>query len=254
MSRSCIVLRLAGPLQSWGITGQYNRRDTASQPTKSGIVGLLAAAQGRRRGDSLEDLVALRLGVRTDQQGTLMQDFHTVSRLDGAPLWSANVTAKGLQRPTSPKKLTHVTKRLYLQDAVFVAVVEGQEDFVADLASAVRRPRFQLALGRRACVPTQPMVLRERPDGDAWWGDVQAVLDRVPWQASDWYQRRQGHRAQLPAVWDEAEGEDLADDVPVSFAHSERGFLTRSVTHGWVTVGAEGSAEPSHDPFAILGW
>ena len=42
-----LVLRLAGPLQSWGSSSRFTRRSTEAFPTKSGIVGLLAAAQGR---------------------------------------------------------------------------------------------------------------------------------------------------------------------------------------------------------------
>ncbi len=63
----CLVLRLAGPMQSWGGRSQFNRRDTLTEPTKSGLIGLLAAAQGRRRQDSIEDLLGLTFGVRTDQ-------------------------------------------------------------------------------------------------------------------------------------------------------------------------------------------
>jgi len=104
-----LVLRLAGPLQSWGGHSQFNRRETAGEPSKSGIVGLLAAAQGRRRQDPIEDLLHLQLGVRTDQPGSLLRDYHTVSDYRGRPLLSAMVGGKGTQKPTS--KHTHVTER-----------------------------------------------------------------------------------------------------------------------------------------------
>jgi CRISPR-associated Cas5-like protein len=41
-----LVIRLAGPVQSSGETSRFNRRDTAAEPTKSGLLGLLAAARG----------------------------------------------------------------------------------------------------------------------------------------------------------------------------------------------------------------
>ena len=100
------MLRLAGPLQSWGGHSQFNRRDTSSEPTKSGILGLLAAAQGRRRQDPIEDLLTLRLGVRTDPAGSLLRDYHTVSNLRHRPLLSSQVNAKGIQNRPSPAKLT----------------------------------------------------------------------------------------------------------------------------------------------------
>ena len=74
MSDSCLVLRLAGPLQSWGSSSQFNRRETDDRPTKSGVIGLLAAAQGRRRSDPIEDLVDVKLAVRVDQPGSLLRD------------------------------------------------------------------------------------------------------------------------------------------------------------------------------------
>lgn len=119
--QAVLVLRLAAPLQSWGGPSRYNRRDTLPQPTKSGIVGLLAAADGRSREASLSDLLGLHLGVRVDQPGTLLRDYHTVSDHRGLPLSSPAFSegdAKGLQKKTSPAKYTGATQRYYLQDAV----------------------------------------------------------------------------------------------------------------------------------------
>src|SRR5215475_868070 len=144
---SSLVLRLAGPLQSWGGRSQYNRRETFGEPTKSGIVGLLAAAQGRRRCDPIEDLLDLRMAVRTDQPGSLLRDYHTVSDYRGRPLLSAGIGGRGQQEPTSPRKYTHVTERFYLQDAVFVAAVGGPASTLSALRGAVGQPAFPLALG-----------------------------------------------------------------------------------------------------------
>jgi CRISPR-associated Cas5-like protein len=119
--QAVLVLRLAAPLQSWGGPSRYNRRDTLPQPTKSGILGLLAAADGRSREASLSDLLGLHLGVRVDQPGTLLRDYHTVSDHRGLPLSSPAFSegdAKGLQKKTSPAKYTGATQRYYLQDAV----------------------------------------------------------------------------------------------------------------------------------------
>ncbi|WP_328965794.1 CRISPR-associated protein Cas5 [Streptomyces virginiae] len=42
-----MLLRLTGPLQSWGTHSHFNERDTAAFPTLSGVLGLLACALGR---------------------------------------------------------------------------------------------------------------------------------------------------------------------------------------------------------------
>ena len=77
---TALLLRLAAPMQSWGTTSRFNRRSTDRAPSKSGIIGLLAAAQGRRRTDPLEELLGLRLAVRTEQAGTVERDFQTATR------------------------------------------------------------------------------------------------------------------------------------------------------------------------------
>ncbi|MFE6054743.1 type I-E CRISPR-associated protein Cas5/CasD [Kitasatospora sp. NPDC056446] len=269
--QAVLVLRLAAPLQSWGERSAFNRRDTPPQPTKSGVVGLLAAAAGRPREADIADLAGLRLGIRIDQPGTLLRDYHTVSDYRGRPLPQAGVNAKGLQKPTSPAKDTHVTHRYYLQDAVFVAAVQGPADLVTTLAEAIRHPAFPLALGRRSCVPTQPIALGAVRDGT-----LEAVLAAEPWQAGNTakaaYRRRaergpepfSPHRIDLAATFDDPSGEDMLQDVPRSFSPRERGFSTRRIRHAWLDVptGLDPSAattQPAaatggHDPFALLGW
>jgi CRISPR system Cascade subunit CasD len=281
---TCLVLRLAGPMQSWGSHSQFNRRETDAEPTKSGIVGLLAAALGRRRADPIEDLLELRLGVRTDRPGSLLRDYHTLSDYRGGPLPSAAVNAKGIQKPTAPAKYTHVTQRYYLQDAVFVAAVNGPHDLLSALAAAVRSPAFPLALGRRSCVPTQPLLVRptgggvQAADADLWNGDPAAVLATVPWQARPAHGKQaEASTIDLPITIDNhdgnTDGADIRVDLPRSFDPLRRGFTARAVRHAWVSrpttpgetaagpptatgppIAAGDAAARGHDPFALLGW
>lgn len=248
-----LVLRLAGPLQSWGGTSQFNRRETRGEPTKSGVVGLLAAAGGRRRQDPIEDLLLLRLAVRTDRPGSLLRDYHTVSDYRGNPLPSAALTAKGTQKPTSPAKHTHITQRFYLQDAVFVLAVSGPRPVLDTLHDAVRCPAFPLALGRRACVPTQPLVLRPTDD-TLWPGDPLAALQLVPRQAVPL--RGQATSTELPVTIDDPAGADLLPDLPRTFDPRARSFSTRRVSYTWVRPPSsdDDPGTDVHDPFALLGW
>ena len=100
-----LLLRLAAPLQSWGSDSKFETRKTDREPTKSGVVGLLAAALGLRRDDTegLARLNGLRFAVRADQEGSLLVDFHTAKSRD----------------------TSYVTYRHYLQDAVFLAGLES---------------------------------------------------------------------------------------------------------------------------------
>lgn len=251
-----LVLRLAGPLQSWGNRSEYNRRETANEPTKSGVLGLLAAALGRRRVDPIEDLLHLQLGVRTDRPGQLLRDYHTASDYRGNPLPSAAVLKTGKQKPTSPVKHTAVTQRFYLADAVFVAAVHGPTGFLTTLAEAITRPGFPLALGRRACVPTQPILLTHPTgSGPLWPGTPLKVLKEVPWQGGrSWI--RAGSEIPLAITVDDPRGNDTRQDVPASFHPQHRAMSQRRVQHQWVTIptGAEKPLPNDHDPFLLLGW
>jgi CRISPR system Cascade subunit CasD len=277
-----MLLRLAAPLQSWGDSSAFNRRDTAGRPTKSGVIGLLAAAQGRARTDGITDLGDLSLGVRVDQPGTLLRDYHTVSDYRGIPLPSASLNAKGTQKPTGPAKYTHITQRFYLQDAVFLTAVQGPRDLIGTLRHALTHPAFPLALGRRACVPTQPLLL-----DDDTQPTITAALTDTPWLASEHTRRQLGRTGAPPAfvslattvdapehspTADQARDHsqddnghgplDVAHDQPLSFDPLNRTRTTRMVRHGWIEI-PTGLADPdtpstrsstAHDPFALLGW
>ncbi|MCB9440928.1 MAG: type I-E CRISPR-associated protein Cas5/CasD [Mycolicibacterium sp.] len=223
-----LVIRLAGPLQSWGAASRFSRRETLQHPTKSGVVGLLAAAQGRRRTDPIEDLASLSFGVRIDQPGRLTRDFQVAVRLtDG--------------------KSMPISERYYLADAVFVAAVQGDPELIDGLANALRRPTFPLYLGRRSCPPSRPMYLHvcDLP--------VESALDATEWQAAPWYQRKQARQVRLRTILDAgADAGDQLRDQPVSFNPERRDYSWRSVREGFVTINNPQGLE-LHDPMAALG-
>lgn len=208
---STLLLRLAAPLQSWGVASKFDTRDTAREPTKSGIIGLLAAALGRSRTDELDDLKRLRFGVRIDQPGTFLRDFHTAH-------WS--------QKQSDPP---FVTTRYYLADAVFLVGLEGEEEFLQTLATALQNPIFPLYLGRRSCPPTGQLVLglRER--------SLLQALQEEPWQASTWHAekvKRRSDPVKLTIVYDaepNEQGAFLCRDLPVSFDQRNRQYSFRMV-------------------------
>jgi len=238
---STLLLRLAGPLQAWGSGSRFTVRGTDEAPTKSGVVGLLAAARGLRRTDPLEDLLDLRFGVRVDQPGTVERDFQTARSVDGSRSYP----------------LTH---RYYLADAVFLAAVEGDDGLIAALDEAVRRPVFPLYLGRRAFPPSGPVTLGTR-DGGVW-----DVLQDEPWQAASWYRRRQGPTVHLDVRVDAAAvpaGHDgvhrprltTVRDEPKSFDPHRREWGLRAVSTATARLdNLEGRRGPGwHDPMALVG-
>ncbi|MEV5295420.1 type I-E CRISPR-associated protein Cas5/CasD [Streptomyces sp. NPDC053741] len=166
---SGLLLRLAGPLQSWGERSAFTPvRETASFPTRSALVGMFAAAEGIARGDTagLKKYEQMRLTVRVDRPGTLLEDYHTVG--GGFPKERTAATSGG-----SNKDAAVITRRQYLTDAVFVVAVTAPDDLAKQLAAALRRPYWAPYLGRRSCAPDEPFLLRrhvENPDAELLTG------------------------------------------------------------------------------------
>ncbi len=218
---SVLTLRLAGPLQAWGASARFARRTTENAPTKSGVIGLLAAARGLARDADQSELAALRFGVRIDQQGTRIRDFQTAHHFD-----------TGASMPLS--------ERFYLADAVFVAAVQGEAALITDLFDAVKAPAYLPYLGRRSCPPAGPVELDVHHDTS-----LDRVLQDERWRASEWYQRKRRDEATVrlpvlaePAVGTSAgvAGADSWRDQPVSFDPRHRRHALRIIVTSTVTA------------------
>lgn len=205
--RHSLLLLLRGPMQSWGDASRFKDRQTASTPSKSGVLGLLAAAEGRRRCDSVEDLAQLRFAVRTDQPGSLLRDYQTAQE------WQTTGD-------------TSLVTRYYLADAVFVAAVESPDRKILEgLEQAMRSPRFPLYLGRRSCPAGPDLVIGIR---DA---DAVAALREEPWHASSAHRRLRPREVVLPIHRDAVDDErgEQRRDVPISFDQRRREYSWRTV-------------------------
>jgi CRISPR system Cascade subunit CasD len=145
-----LLLRLQGPMQSWGTTSRFDERDTQLEPSKSGVLGLVCAALGRDRQEPVDDLAALRMGVRVDHEGVPMRDYQTATGV---------LIATG----KSDMRRTVVSPRYYLSDAAFLVGLEGKDEaLLARIHTALRAPHWPLALGRKSFAPGMPVWL---PDG-----------------------------------------------------------------------------------------
>jgi CRISPR system Cascade subunit CasD len=120
---------------------------------------MFAAAEGIARGDTagLKKYQQVRLTVRVDRPGELLEDYHTVG--GGFPKERTAATSGG-----SNKDAAVITRRQYLADAVFVVAVTAPDDLVDQLAAALRRPYWAPYLGRRSCAPDEPFLLRRHVD------------------------------------------------------------------------------------------
>lgn len=140
---STLLIPLVGPLQSWSIDARFGERLTTQEPSKSAVIGLLCAALGRDRHEPVDDLAALRFGVRVDRPGTLLRDYHTA--LDVASAGTRDVG-------------TVLSNRWYLTDAAFLVGFEGDSALLTRVQDALRDPVWPLFLGRKSCPPSLPLV------------------------------------------------------------------------------------------------
>jgi len=201
---STLLMRFAAPMQSWG-TDKFERRGTETAPTKSGVIGLLAAALGRKRNEcgDMNDLNSLRYGVRVERKGELLRDYQTA------------------KSETS----SYVTTRYYLSDAVFLIGLEGDDELLRQLSEALQSPVFPLFFGRRSCPPEGRVFLKIIRDKD--------LCDILLNEPSIITERRNengvgGRRIVVDA--DDGAADYFSRDVPVSFDQSHRKYGFRRVS------------------------
>lgn len=241
---STLLLRLAGPLQSWGTQSRFIIRDTGLEPSKSGVVGLLCAALGRARAEPVDDLAALAMGVRVDQQGDLAVDYHTAG---GAHRLGE---AYGVAKADGGKPATVVSRRYYLAGADFLVGLAGDdEDLLRRLHQALAEPHWQLCLGRKAFVPGVPVWL---PDGLCAGQPLLEALIAHPWPRADLPLPPPERRPErLRFVLESEEGAEVRRDQPLGAAFLDRQFALRRVTTTFRQLGTEvplREAEPCTSP------
>ena len=244
-----ILLKFAGPLQSYGTSSHFETRYTDYYPSKSAVIGLLAACLGYRRdeAENLRELSKLKFAVRIDQDGTLLRDYHIARSY----------------KDTGAELRTYVTNRYYLEDALFVVAISGKDELVDTLIKAIKSPYFQPFMGRRSLPVPVDFFLRESAD------DILDSLRNLPWQAAPWYKKKKekqgiGEKISLEVYADKeilAEGKiirsKLRRDVPVSFSQKGRQFAFRQEACISIEVlsGIEkdlGVGNTEHDVFSTL--
>ena len=157
-----LALYLRAPLQSWGASSKFGDRGTLDAPTRSGLLGLLAAACGVDKNDAVRDrewlvrAAKLSMNVLAFRRGDRMTDYHTVgARYDKDNPWQRRMiptTADGKPRGTD------ITHRDYLTDSIFGVVFSGDEALLEEMGSGIANPVYGVWLGRKSCIPTEPIL------------------------------------------------------------------------------------------------
>ncbi|MFH2046693.1 MAG: type I-E CRISPR-associated protein Cas5/CasD [Pseudomonadota bacterium] len=192
-----LLLRLEGPMQSWGYRSRFDYRDTALEPTRSGVIGLICAAVGIARGEDISRFDSIRMGVSVDKEGRPERDYHTaldVIKADG----------KGTD--------TVVSYRDYLADASFTVGLQSEDlQLLQNIADALQSPKWPLFLGRKAFPLTVPPLQPGEAPKEGCLEDH--LLSGVK---------------KKRVVLESQDGERTQHDWPLSF--SERRFKPRTMT------------------------
>lgn len=223
-----LLLRLVGPMQSWGVQSHFTHRDTGLEPSKSGVIGLVCAALGKPRDEnhpantdkpSLECLARLRMGVRVDREGLVKRDYHT-----------AQDVMKAGGKPFSGLKKTELSDRFYLADAAFLVGLEsGDVDLLHQLYDRLHRPVWMLYLGRKAFVPSAPVWLRDGLRFDESLEQALCLYPRIAEPRHTEYSEQDANHQARMMLEDPEHGGIICPDQPVSFVKGNREHTVRRI-------------------------
>lgn len=156
-------------MAAWGDVAVGESRVTSTVPSRSALLGLLAAALGLKRTDEarLENLSdSVRFGILTLSGGDFLRDYHTVQVPPATALKRRPSRTRRDELLVPKSELgTILSARDYRTDASYRVAVEQMEAGginLKHLQNALRQPAFPLYLGRKACplsLPLDPRII-----------------------------------------------------------------------------------------------
>lgn len=228
-----LLIRLEGPMQSWGYTSRFTERDTGLEPSKSGVLGLICAALGKPREEKSDDIFPslsllgnLRMGVRVDRPGKMGVDFQTVGggKLGGRPY--------GVAKANNQTPEPVISRRYFLQDASFLVGLESDNvELLRNIHSALLKPVWPLYLGRKSYIPGRHVYLEDGLQ-DRGLEDAFSIypVDNETFSPAK----------QLLVILDNPNGREHRIDVPIDFA--KRKFGVRYVSIYPFTLNTQGGS------------
>lgn len=206
-----LIFQLHGPMASWGVDAPGEVRHTHELPSRSALLGLLAAGGGIRRDDT-ERLNAFNrhysLVVCASRNPRWARDYHTV------------------QMPKEVRKARYFSRREELSDPELLSAIISRRDYYTDawwmvavattpdapysleqLQDGLRHPVFPLYLGRKShplALPLAPLLLE---------GNASDVLRNAYQQYQDRFREL---KVSLPKLQDECWWEGEHDGLVAS--------------------------------------
>ena len=215
--RDHLVFVLHGPIAAFGGVAVGERRGGEARPARSALLGLLAAALGVERGEAATHMAMERgygVAVRVDAPGVTLSDYHT-AQVPPARRGERHATRRA-ELDARPLE-TILSRREYRTDSLFTVAVWAREAApfaLANLAAALRRPRFCLSIGRKSCplgLPPGPVVVAA--------DDALAAMEARPVPPPEQVvrQRLRAHATMLATDLD-----GMSADVPTRWTETRR--------------------------------
>ena len=239
---AALAFLIDAPLQAWGSSSRFEYRETEAFPTKSALLGLVAAALGIDKHDVgksgiLAELTSLRATVYAlPRKGETLRlrDFHTI----GGGYDRKDEKLRIPRQAAGGTFGTVITRRTYLTDARFAAALEGSSATVRCVIDALKDPVWGVWFGRKTCLPALPLAPTSGADSsDA----IKLLIERV----AEWDGCKPCEPAALecweePIEIDPSKGDFYLADSPISFR--DRTFTTRPVRHSGPKRGGENAS------------
>lgn len=214
-----VLIRFDAPMISFGAPIVDNRGEIQAFPALSMITGLIGNALGydHRDFDRLERLQRrIDYASRQDQRGERIEDFQTVDL--GADYMSDDLAwttdGKLEKRAGAAGNATHIRRRDFWAGAIHTVALtlepEDESPTAGEIAAALQKPERPLFVGRKTCLPAEPLFL-ERIEAP----DLRTALERAP-LPPEVEENAEGDRVRLEA-WRPVEPDsDVADSRPVT--------------------------------------
>ena len=183
--REYLVFRLHGALASWGDIAVGDIRPSYRCPSKSAVIGLLAAALGIERQEQIKqaELFKLAFSLRVDSLGYPIEDYHTVQTPSDMSIkndrakdyWTRldeieAINWRIIQTQSNAGAIQ--SRRTYYCDTSYTIALNEQINKMidwsilgltqfSDLINALQNPKLLLYLGRKSCplsLPLEPQI------------------------------------------------------------------------------------------------
>lgn len=161
--RSCLLFHISGAMCSWGSSTSGAYRPTDGYPTKSAIVGILAASLGidrfdnKRQAQLYADFDYVVISAGTEEYIADFATIQTTMMPKGETITSLPPRAEELSRG---ELKTIVADRRYLCNGYYTIIVIpiGKSAIpLSELKRALEHPHYVPYLGRKSCPLSAPL-------------------------------------------------------------------------------------------------